>query len=375
MRSFQKGAWDNVVDSSINMYFGHIQIHKKGFQDEQTIDNSFEITDSIYQHIARVPWITNVSPRLESFALASAGKATKGVLVLGIRPKLEDQLTHLSRRVTSGNYIDEQSKGILIAEGLAKKMHLNVQDTLVLISQGYHGVNSAGKYPVSGIVKYPIPDLNKSLVFLSLFEAQEFYGADKRLTSLALQVQSENKVGQTKKALRESFNDAYFEILDFEELMPDLLQARQLDELGAYLILFILYCLVGFTIMGTVLMMTKKRSYEFGVLLAIGLKRKQLFITVFIEIVLQAVIGIMLGILFTLPIAIYFHNNPINMNLVASDAAKAFEVFGVDPVFAFSLSPSIFIYQSLVIFCITLLLSVYPLITIYKLQPVEAMRE
>ena len=33
MRSFQKGAWDNVINNSVNLFFGYAQIHKDGFWD------------------------------------------------------------------------------------------------------------------------------------------------------------------------------------------------------------------------------------------------------------------------------------------------------------------------------------------------------
>jgi len=186
MESLQKGAWNHMINSVVNYYFGYAQVHQQGYWDDRTLDKAFPLADSLETITRQLPRVKNVLPRIESFALAAGETATAGVLVTGIDPRAEDTMTQLRSRVSGGSYFSTGDQAALVAEGVAERLNLQVGDTLVLISQGFRGVNAAGKYPIRGLVHFPSPDLNKQLVFLPLPEAQWFYGAEGRVTTLAL---------------------------------------------------------------------------------------------------------------------------------------------------------------------------------------------
>lgn len=77
MDALQRGAWDNMINNVVSYYFGYVQIHEKGYWQEQSIDKAFPLTDSLEQ-IGRAAGAEAVLPRLESFALAAAGETTSG---------------------------------------------------------------------------------------------------------------------------------------------------------------------------------------------------------------------------------------------------------------------------------------------------------
>ncbi len=372
LRSFQKGAWDNVFDSSINLFFGYVQIHKDGFWDDQTIDNSFLDDPALTKQLEAIPNVRGYAPRLESFALASAGDFTHGVAVIGVDPEKENALTGIKNKIETGSYIT--SGGCIVAEGVARKLKLQVNDTLVLISQGYHGANAAGKYPINGIFKYALPDLNKTLVYLDLPSAQELYAAEGRLTSFALNIEKSSHVPDIVGAVKGLVSDEEYEVMDYKELMPELMQARQLDEGGGYVTIGILYVLIAFAIFGTIIMMTQERQYEYGVLTSIGMGRWTLFSVTFLETIVLALAGALLGILLALPVVYYMHINPLDLSQMGEDATAAFENFGMEPVVPAALSAKVFLNQALIIFFITILLGIFPLYKILNLNPVAAMR-
>ena len=47
MSSLQKGVFDHLVSNVVSFYTGYVQVHRAGYQTEQTLDNSFPLTDSI----------------------------------------------------------------------------------------------------------------------------------------------------------------------------------------------------------------------------------------------------------------------------------------------------------------------------------------
>lgn len=152
MSSMQEGSYGQYIDTIVNSYSGYLQIHKKGYWEDKIINNSFVDHDTLIEKINQVNEITLYTPRLESFALASGDDRTKGVMVMGIDPERENQITRIQTKIRQGQYLQNGDEGVILGSGLAKYMNLQVNDTLILIGQGYHGASAAGKYPVRGIV-------------------------------------------------------------------------------------------------------------------------------------------------------------------------------------------------------------------------------
>lgn len=341
-----------MVDNVVRYYLGYAQIHQKGYWDDQTLENTFEATAVP----ANLEEGMSLSPRLESFALASSGELTRGVLVVGIDPIKENEMTGLKNRVTEGQYITANDEGILVAEGLANLLNLTLHDTIILVSQGYQGQNAVGAYPIAGLVKFGAPDLNKQLVFMPLKIARYFYGTGDRLTSLAVNLPGRDALPEALATLQTKLPSEEFEVLDFKALMPELIEAQELDTAGAMLILWVLYLLIAFGLFGTILMMTRERSYEFGVLTAIGTKKKTLAGMLWTEGVLIGVIGAIFGILISLPIVYYLNTNPIQLT---GDMAHAYENYGIEAIMKAAFETNIFIQQAIIVF---LLAAFYPFI-------------
>lgn len=372
MESIQKGAWNNMISNVVNYYFGYAQIHQKGYWEEQSIDKAFPLVDSLRQLEGSINGIGAVLPRLESFGLASTGDQTMGVLIVGIEPEKENQMTGLKDRITEGSYLSADESAVLVAEGVADNLQLGLGDTLVLISQGYHGINAAGKYPIKGLVHFGSPELNKQMVYFPLQEAQWFYGAEGMVTSLALKIDDQDEIQPVVKAVKAALPGDAYEVMDWQELLPDLVQAKALDSAGNYVVYFILYLIIAFGIFGTILMMTKEREYEFGILVSIGMRRMKLAGTVWLEVVILGLLGALAGIIASIPVVLYFHRNPIRFS---GEYAKSMEKFGFEPIFPAEFNPEIFATQAIVVLVITSLLALYAIWKIRRLKPVEAMRD
>lgn len=374
MESIQRGAWDHMLGNVIKFYYGYGQIHQDGYWEEQSLDKAFAFDSSITSLSDDISEIKAVIPRIESFALASYGELTKGVLVVGVSPEEEDKVTQLSTRVSEGNYLNAEDKAIMIGEGLAKALKLTLGDTLVLLSQGYHGTNAAGKYPIKGLLHFGSPDLSKRMVYLPLAEAQWFYGAEALVTTAVLHIADKKDVPQAIQATQAKLNMETFEVMDWKAMIPDLLEMRDLKNSSNKLVLFILYLIVSFGIFGTILMMTKERTHEFGILISIGMQRLKLAAVIWLEILFIGLIGVIAGIAVSAPVCYFFKINPIDLSAMGEEAVATYEKFGMEPVLPSAFDFDIFLTQAITIFIIVSLLAVYPLFKIRKLQPVEAMR-
>jgi len=371
MQSLQMGTMEQMVANVAGAYSGYIQVHQKGYWDDQSLDNSLTANDSLAKIIKATPGITETVPRVQSFALASGGVATKGIMLTGVEFEKEKNLTNLQPKIISGKYFNSDTEStVILSSGLADYLKLKVSDTLVLLGQGYHASSAAGKYKVSGIIKLGSPDLNKSMVFMPIKTAQTLLSEDGMLSAYALVVNDVTKVDQSLAYLNKHIDTSKYEIMGWKQMMPELDQAVQGKMASGAIIVGVLYMIVAFGIFGTVLMMANERMYEFGVLVAIGMNRKRLALVTILEALLISFLGVIAGYVASLGLIGYFVNNPIHMT---GALAKSYEQFGLAPYIYTGFHLNIFLNQAIIIFVLSVLICLYPLLKISKLKPVEAM--
>ncbi len=368
MSSMQEGSYAQYIKTIVNFYSGYIQVHKKGYWDDKVIDNSLDYPP-IKLKLNQGNGITITTPRLENFALASSEEITKGVMIIGIEPQKEDSITNLSGRIAKGNYLINGDSGVVLGSALAKYMKLNVNDTLVLLSQGYHGVSAAGKYPVRGIIKQPSPELDRTVVYMDVANCQELFSAQDRLTSVVIMVKSIDEVQNIKNELAEKLGNEY-EVMDWKEMNSILMKQIDSDRASGMITKGLLYMIIAFGIFSTVMMMTVERRKEFGVLIAVGMQKYKLNYILIIETVLLGLVGVIAGIVASIPVTWYFTLHPIPLT---GQAAETMLQMGFEPIMSFSMTPSVYYNQAITIFIFTLVIGLYPVLNINRLKISKAL--
>lgn len=370
MRSMQKGYYDYMIDSSVRLYTGHIQIHGKDFWEKRSLEESMCLEADLIQNLKKNKNISQIIPRLETFSLISFGKVSKVVQVNGINPQIENDVTKLKDKIVDGNYLNDDTQGILVAEGLAKLLGVNVGDSVVLYGQGFRGVTAAAVIPVIGIVRFSIPDQNKSFAYFPLYYSQQLFSAYDRITSLSIILQNADEIESVKLFLKNFFDDSH-EIMDWAELSPELVQSIQVDNASGIIMLGILYVVIAFGIFGTIIMMTAERVKEFGILISIGMKKGKLALVTILESIFVSFIGVAAGTLISIPILIYLVNHPITLTGETADAILA---WGFEPIIPFAFYPGMYFAQIWTVLAIALVSALYPINFIRNLKPSVALR-
>ncbi len=369
-RSMQLGTYEHMIESTVQMSTGYLQIQAEEFWEKRSLDQSIEYSSRLIDSVTEHEHVTLITPRIESFALVSSGETTSGAAVFGIDPSKENRMNSLSERVERGSYFSEDREGVLIPSGLAENLDVSVEDTLVLLSQGYHGVSAAGAYPVIGILDIPNPDLSTGVVYMSLSQAQWFYGLGDRITAFAIMIDNPSSMPEVASTLRKIVPESY-RIMTWREMMPELVQAIQVDNAGGIIMLGILYVVIAFGMFGTVMMMAVERKREFSVLSAVGTRKVTLSMTVLLETIAIALLGTFTGIALAFPILLYMNRNPIELT---GSAAEAMVQYGYEPLIPFTLDPALFVNQPVVVFCIALFASAYPIFWITRIRISNALR-
>ena len=368
--SMEQGTYERMIQNLVKFSTGYIQIQDVLFEDEPSIDHTMLFDESMEALISDFAGeIEYDVPRLQNFALASTPEITRGSLIMGIDPEKESRFNNLKENLISGDFIESSDMSVMLAEGLADILQLNTGDTLVLIGLGFQGTNAAGMFPVKGIIRLRVPEMNNNTVYMPLKAAQWFYQAEDRLTSLILMPENPRNTGQLAENLRSKIDTEWYRVLTWEHMLADFLRLMQFDRGGTQVMLSILYLVIAFGIFGTILTMVMERMREFGMLISLGMKRYQLGIVCFLETVLISVVGILAGTIASLPIAFYYNRNPI---LLTGDMAQAMTEYGFDPVWPFSLDPQIFITQAQIVLVLSILIGLFPVYKVFRLNVTAA---
>jgi len=372
IRSIKIGSYNHIITSALSLNTGFIQVQDTGFFDTKSLENSMALSDTQITAAKAVKGVKSAVPRIESFALASLHNRTQGVSVIGTDPAGETAMNDLKSRVTKGKYfLSDSSKSVLVGEELARRLGVKVGDTLVLLSQGYFGMSAAGAFPVDGVVKLPLPDLNNSAVYMPLGAAQWFFSMPNRVTSLVIMLYNPDQENKAAQKLKKIFSDDNYDVLTWRKLIPELVQGIEFSNASGLIMLGILYLVIGFGIFGTVMMMTSERHREFSVLISIGMKPTLLGVVLFIETVIIALIGAVLGAVVSLPILLYMRAHPIELSGLMAQVTVQ---YGFEPILPFWVSASLFVHQGLVVFIIALLVSLYPLWAVNRLRLSDELR-
>ena len=371
MRALQLGSYSNMIDNAVKLYSGHIQIHADGYWDNKSINNTLVQDEELMKMLRNNERIRQIVPRLESFALGSSGPQTKGVLVMGVNPGKQDSMSKLSEKLVEGKYFKPGENAAIIGETLSEYLQLGVKDTLVLLGQGYHGATAAGKYTIKGIVKIPKPDLDNKIVYLPLETSQRMYMAYNRLTTLAINLNDHRDLSETVKGLKQTLPDDKYEVKSWREIMPELVQQIQSDNASGWILLAILYLIIAFGVFGTVMMMITERKREFGVMIAVGMHKFKLALIVTVEMIFIGLLGLIAGIIGSMPVILYYHYNPIRLS---GEVAESIETFGIEPIMPMAWQADFYINQTLIVAVIVIVSVLYPIYSITRIRAVKAMR-
>lgn len=371
MRGYHGGAWASLLENVLHSYSGYLQVHAKGYWNEKTLDYTFEWNDSLKSAISKNKDVKGIVPRVESFALAASGEKTKGVIVLGIDPLLEKNFTKLSSKMVEGGMLHEGDTAAMVSQRLAKFLRVKVGDTLTLISQGYHGASAAGIFRIKGIVKLPSPEWDNQMVYLPLPVAQNFYSLENRLTSVVIDLKKVKRLDKVARNLSGHLDRNRYEVMTWKQMLIELYQQYVSDETGGKILLALLYLIIGFGIFGTVMMMTAERKHEFGVLVAVGMKKYRLVTLICGEMFLIALLGVISGMIVSVPVITYFHYHPIHLS---GAYAQTMEIYGMEPVIPVLWQADYILWQGLIVFILTLIAISYPIYSIGKLNVIKSLR-
>jgi len=101
------------------------------------------------------------------------------------------------------------------------------------------------------------------------------------------------------------------------------------------------------------------------------MQKTKLLVIVTLEMIFIGIIGILAGIVGSIPIIYWFHIHPI---MLTGEMAASIENYGIEPVMPFAWESGFFINQSFVVILIVMAAAFYPIFSITRIKVNKALR-
>ena len=381
--SLGDGTHESWIDSGVRMGTGHITIESPEFQVSRKIDDRFSAdARAIVEGALRDPGvagqITAVSTKIIVQGLASSAAGARPVQVIGVEPLAEVEFSTLDEQVVEGRYL-KPGDGLAAYVGvdLVESLDLRLGSRLVLTAQDANKEIAGQLVRVVGVFRSGVPAIDQALVHVPLETVGAWLGTGQDVTNVGVLVAQSNDVPRLASQLRTSLagliESDVIRVIGWREAMPELNAAVAIDDFGNYLVHGMLFVIIGFGVVNTVLMSVLHRHREFGLLQALGLTPRQTGALVLIEgLVLtafSAVLGIGLGVFVTW----YFWGDGLDFSSMMSSEVT-FSGVVIDPVIIPLFRGARIAQALLFILMIGGVASAYPAIRAATIDAAEAMK-
>lgn len=371
MIALSNGMVEQKISESIHNEISHIQVHHPGFLQDNSLKYPIGDASSIASAAKQLPGVAGVTSRIKTMAMASTASNGTGIIINGIDPESEKQVTRISQFLLEGDYFEKEARSprILISQKLAVKLKAKMGSKIVVTIQNNQGDLVYGLFRVSGIYKTSNGMFDEPNVFVLKQDLAGLTGYDPAMaTEIAILMESTDL---TDAAVAQLENLAPGQsVLPWNILEPTLKMLSSMMDQMSFFLLIIILAAMAFGIVNTMLMSILERTRELGMLMSVGMNRRKVFIMIMLETIFLAIVGTVIGV--AISVTTIELTSIKGLNFAAW--AEGFESMGYSALVYPSLYSSLYITLTVMVVITALLASIWPARKALRLNPAEAVR-
>lgn len=174
----------------------------------------------------------------------------------------------------------EELPGIVLGRTLANELDAHVGDTVRIVtplsgldvsffSPDSHGPRSR-EFRVIGLFYSGFEEYDTRLVYVDLFEAQEFFDRGDVVNGVELRLDDPQDARDIARSIAETLGGSPYRVIDWEQLNHNLFTALRIQKLALTVVVSLLVVVSGLLIAATLVMMIFEKKREIAILKAMG---------------------------------------------------------------------------------------------------------
>jgi ABC-type lipoprotein release transport system permease subunit len=374
--SLKDASYQQMLRAAVKVAGGSVLVHAEGWQDSHAANLVITDPGRVMEAARRIPEVRAVIPRMIIDGLLSSARGAEPVRLAGVDRQAQSALSDVARFLAEGTYLDpREEQPLVLGPKLARKLVVKLGDRVVLTATDRQGEMARALFHVSGILQ-PRSGLEE-VAFTSLAAAAAVVGADGACNEIGILLADDTRRGEAASALRAALSlpgTQRFEVLTWEQVLPELLGTIRSDKSLTYLLVLVIFVIVGFGIANTLLTSVLERVRDLGLLSALGLTPARTAGLVLAESGLLAIFSLALGYVIMLGVHHAFTRRGIELAAVSGMKMEWGGVILDDVRLRTAIDPARWILGGTGVALIVVASALYPAWKATRLDPAQAMR-
>jgi putative ABC transport system permease protein len=285
-------------EATIRSQLGHLQIYRQGQYaggGHRPLDFLIERPERAEQELKHLSDVVLHTRRLNFSGLISNGRGDLPILGEGVEPEAEARIGS-AMTLLSGRHLGKDDRfGILVGEGLAGAMNLKVGDSVNVVLNTREGAMNTLDFQLVGVFRTLSREYDARAVRIALPAAQELISTEG--VSAVVVLLADTKLTElTARYIQERLAPLGFEVKTWEDLADFYRSTAALYERQFLVLQVIILVMVLLSVANSVSMTLHERTFEFGIMRALGRTDRYVFRLAMLEMSLMGAVGAILGV-------------------------------------------------------------------------------
>lgn len=363
--AFMIGMSETMIESVTDTFIGEGQVTATSFRDafaiESVIPDAKKITNKLDKKTSYVAY----TPRLQTQAMLATAANSTSVMLNGIDPIRERKVSKIAEAISDGTMLTH-TRDIIIGKKLAKDLSASIGDRIIVTAaQANNGEIAQEMLRVSGIFSFGDRNMDGRMAFIHIDKARTMLNLEGQTHLLVLNF--DGPTPENDHPFWKELSSDTTQALSWRKIMKELSAILEMTDINVYIASVILFSMVALIIMNALFMSLYERLYEFGVLAAVGTRRRVIAGLIFVESFLMALLSIGAGWGFGAAISFYVKKNGIDYAGIEYAGVTMTKV--IYPVI--TINP--YLYTPFFVLFFTFCAALYPAYYASKISPSSAM--
>jgi len=333
LSGFMQGVFNDIIEQNARLETGHLKVMSRAYAElasQKPNDLALYEADSLLAHLRQEYPELIWTPRIRFGGLVdlanaegetqAQGPANVTALDLSTPSLGEAQRLNLQKSLYKGR-LPEQPQEVLMGEEFARRLGIELGQRFSLMGSTMEGSMSFRNYRLVGLIRFGVVAMDRSSLIMNLADAEGFLDMQDAAAEILGYFKHNSYSAERAKSIAAAFNASQADNPD--EFAPIMLPLRAQNSLGQYvdyannmstLIIGIFVLAMSIVLWNMGLLGGLRRYKEFGIRLALGEAKGQIYAALCIESLLIGGLGSFWGTLVGLGLCYYLQLYGIDLD-------------------------------------------------------------